>query len=178
MPIKFGFVSSLDESLCRVRVNFPDDQIPSPWLPVVVAGSSGDKFYHLPKVNTHVVCMMSDDMETGVVMGAIYDSSNQAPSGSTKDKSLVQFADGSKISYSTTASELNIEVGTITIQANATGLDISKGGESLKQILSDILTQLQAETHTSTSPGSPTSPPLNLAAYALIQARLNNLFQP
>jgi phage baseplate assembly protein V len=176
--IKYGFVSSIDENLCRVRVNFPDEDIPSPWMPIVLAGVLIDKHYHLPGINTHVCCLMDPDFENGVVLGAIYDSSNPAPSGSNKSKTLVQFSDGSLVQYSTQNSELKIQVGTATIEINLTGIDISKGGESLKAILSDMLTQMQAETHTSSAPGSPTSPPLNLAAYVLIQARLNNLFQP
>lgn len=176
--IKYGFVSSIDDNLCRVRVNFPDEDIPSPWLPVVQSGTLVDKHYHVPGINTHVACMMDSDMENGVVLGAIYDSSNPAPSGASKTKTLAQFSDGSLVQYSTQNSELKIQVGTATIEINLTGIDISKGSESLKAILSDMLTQMQSETHTSSAPGSPTSPPLNLAAYAAIQARLNNLFQP
>ena len=65
--------------------------------------------------------------------------------------------------------------GAVRLQISADGFTIKKGGEDLKTILDDLLTQLQAETHP-TSTG-PSGPPVNAAQYAAIQNRLPNIFE-
>ena len=69
-----------------------------------------------------------------------------------------------------------LTVGNTVIKSNQLGVEISRGGESLKLLINDILTQIQAMTHLSAAPGSPTGPPVNIAAFGAIAARLQNLF--
>jgi hypothetical protein len=48
-------------------------------------------------------------------------------------------------------------------------------GTQLVSILTELITQLSILTVITTVPGSPTSPPVNVAAFASIQAQLNTL---
>ncbi len=46
-------------------------------------------------------------------------------------------------------------------------------GDPLKNILNDLLTALEVLTVTCTAPGTPSSPPINLAQFTLLKGRLN-----
>jgi hypothetical protein len=64
-------------------------------------------------------------------------------------------------------------LGLSLIVVPATGkIYIGNGAVDLLTILDTIITQLQLETHTSTVPPNPTSPPLNIALYLAEQAKL------
>lgn len=172
--IRFGNISSIDAANCRVRVQFDDDGMVSHWLPVVVNGSRDNKYFHIFDVNEHVVCLMDEYSENGVVIGAIYDSQNAA--GVSKDKARIEFSDGAIVEYDRSVSSMKVAISTTEITVKPTGFAMTKGGESLRQMISDLLDQLVLETHTSAAPGSPTSPPLNLAAYQAIKTRILAFF--
>ena len=174
--IKFGVITEVDESSGMVRVNFPEDGIVSDLIPYVVPGTRGDKFFFLPAINTHVVCLMDEGLNNGACIGAIYDKNNTPGAGLTADHFSVKFKDGTEIKFNSATSELSIDLGPFEVSISATSFNISKAGDSLKTILNDVLTQVQLETHLSAAPGSPTSPPVNIAAYAAIQTRLNAFF--
>lgn len=173
--IRFGNISSIDAARARVRVQFADDGIVSHWLPVLVQGSRGNQYFHIFEVNEHVVCLMDEHSENGVVLGAIYDANN-TPSGTGADIAQVQFADGAELKYDRSVSTLTITVGASEMEISPTGFAITKGGESLRTMVSDLIDQLVLETHTVTAVGSPTGPPLNLAAYQAIKARVLAFF--
>lgn len=60
------------------------------------------------------------------------------------------------------------------IKIDNTGLlHVQLGVDSLKMILTDILTQIQALTVISTAPTTPTGTPVNAAAFAAIATRIN-----
>ena len=171
--IQFGTVQATDPSQARVRVQFRADRIVSAWLPVLMTGTGDTKTFRMPSTGERVVCLMDKHREDGVVIGAIYDAKNQPTASATV---RMEFPDGAVFSYDAGTSKMTFEVSGTTLEASPAGWAIKKTGESLKDILDDLLTQLQAETHTVVSIGSPTSPPLNLALYTAIQARINLFF--
>lgn len=173
--LKFGKINAVDLDLLRVRVTFDDDGVTSHWLPVMVQGSQGTKYFHSFAINTHVVCSMDERAENGVCMGAIYDKNNP-PNIGGENIVEIAFDDGSTVVYDSANSEMVVTVGQTVIKSSQLGVEITRGGESLNLILNDILTQIQAMTVTCSAPGSPSSPPINLAAFAAIAARLPNLF--
>lgn len=173
--IRFGNICDRDADACRVRVEFDDDGVVSHWLPVLVASSMGDKFFHLPDINSHVVCLMDARNENGVVLGAIYDSNNP-PGVGGDDVTAVKFSDNTSVAYDRASHILTATVGTTTFKASQTGFEISRGGESIKTLLNDLLTEITLLTVTCASPGSPSTPPVNLANFTAIIARLSNLF--
>lgn len=174
--IKFGTVSEIDSVNGLVRVNFPEDDLVSFPIPIVMPRTKNDKYFNIFDVNEHVVCLMDERCENGVVMGAIYNPSNKPESGLNEDITKVKFSDNSIVEYDRSTSVLTVEVSKTVIKASPTGIEISKVDDSLKDILVDLLTANAAETHNVTAVGSPTGPPINIADYTSILARINLFF--
>lgn|GEM_PF-1832194 len=65
--------------------------------------------------------------------------------------------------------------GTVAIDTN--GIGIERGGENLKDVLSDLLTAIKLITVTCAAPGSPSTTPLNFASFSLLETRINNLLK-
>ena len=79
--LRFGIVSQIDAINVLARVNFGDDDSTSFWLPVIQTKTLKDKFYVMPDVGEQVVCLMDENSEDGVILGAIY---------SAEDKPILQ----------------------------------------------------------------------------------------
>ena len=122
--MKIGIVNAVDQAACKVRVQFQAaDSMVSDWLPVMQHKTLKDKFYFLPDLGEHVVCMMDENDEAGVVLGAIY-SEADAPPASSPDLYHVTFSDGTVIEYDRAAHKLTAHVvgGTLdaTVDVSAT----------------------------------------------------------
>lgn len=99
MPLKFGVVSQIDPSNCRVRVQFADNEdVESYWLAVLQRKTIGDQDYHMPEVGEHVACHVDQHNEEGVVLGAIYSAADPTPVADP-DKRHLLFKDGAKFEY-------------------------------------------------------------------------------
>jgi len=117
--LKFGIVTNVDPTTCRVRVKFADQgELISPWLPVLQQKTFQDKFYFLPDLNEQVACLMDERLEAGVVLGAIYSEADTVPVTS-KDKFHVKFADGGSIEYDKINHKLTI-TGDVIVHGNIT----------------------------------------------------------
>ncbi len=128
--LKFGIVTNIDEKQANARVQFQDsDGIPSFWLPVLQAKTYKDKFYILPDIGEHVACLMDENLEDGVILGAIYSEQDACPVVS-KDKFKIKFNDSTEIEYDRVEHILNIICPTINIQGiiNHTGLFLNSAG--------------------------------------------------
>ena len=75
--LRFGIVSQIDAINVLARVNFGDDDSTSFWLPVMQTKTLKDKFYVMPDVGEQVVCLMDENSEDGVILGAIYSSEDK-----------------------------------------------------------------------------------------------------
>ena len=94
--LRFGIVSQINPLLCQARVNFGDDDSTSYWLPVLQTKTLKDKFYSMPDIGEQVVCLMDQNSEDGVILGAIY--SNEDKPIITIEKQLsVNLENGSQI---------------------------------------------------------------------------------
>ncbi|OGT98200.1 MAG: hypothetical protein A2079_06315 [Geobacteraceae bacterium GWC2_48_7] len=97
--MKIGIISAIDASKCAARVQFPDqDDVVSYWLPVVQPKTLKDRFYFMPDVGEHVVCLLDDNGESGVILGAIYSDADPTPVADP-DKYHVTFEDGTILEY-------------------------------------------------------------------------------
>ena len=123
--LRFGFVTALDEALCRVRVQFPDlGGLTSYWLHVLRPKTHRDKHYCLPDVGEHVACLLDGAGEDGVVLGAVFGERDQVPVAGV-DRHHVRFADGTVVEYDRAAHRLSIvAVGDIEI-VSATRISLS-----------------------------------------------------
>src|SRR5438445_13331102 len=78
--IRIGHVVEQDLALARLRVVFPDlDQVTSYWLPIVMSKTQSDKAYWIPDIGEQVACVMDDNDESGVVLGAVYSRADAGP---------------------------------------------------------------------------------------------------
>lgn len=116
---KFGTVSAVDSTTCRVRVRLPDyDNLRTYWLPVLQRKTQDDKDYHLPDIGEQVVVLLDERGEDGVVLGAIY-SSVDVPPVESSDKRHVRFSDGTTVDYDRAQHKLSVHcVGDIEIVAD------------------------------------------------------------
>lgn len=68
-----------------------------------------------------------------------------------------------------------VEVDTTVVEVSDAGVRIQRGGDDLKSLLADLLEAVKALTVTCAAPGSPSSVPLNLASFVVLETRLNAL---
>jgi phage baseplate assembly protein V len=116
--MKIGIVSAIDPVKCAARVQFPDnDDVISYWLPVVQPKTLKDHFYYMPDVGEQVVCLLDDNGESGVILGAIYSQADAAPVNNP-DKWHVTFEDGTILEYDRKEHKLFADVkGDIEVKA-------------------------------------------------------------
>lgn len=173
--IKFGIISEVNPSKGTVRVSFPEDNVVSFPLPILTNGAKNNKFFYEIDINESVVCLMDENLENGVCLGAVYNDKNKPAASAPNDMASIVFGE-SYVRISKTGSEVEVFAGNTLVKIAPQGIEISKGGESLKTILVDLVTANSVETHTSAAPGSPTTPPINVASYTAILSRLNTFF--
>ena len=94
--LRFGIVSQIDPINVQARVNFEDDESTSFWLPIIQTKTLKDKFYAIPDIGEQVACLMDENSEDGVILGAIYSTEDISATQSEKQLS-VNLEDGSYI---------------------------------------------------------------------------------
>lgn len=98
MEMLFGNVINICDN-GRVRVKFPSrDNLPSQPIPVLKSKSKNDKIGNILDIDEEVVCIMDDNCEDGVCLGAI--NTDESPLVIIdKDKTYHTFADGTHFEY-------------------------------------------------------------------------------
>lgn len=190
--VHYGYISEVDPAKGLARVDWADRGIPTPWLPVIYAGTHADKYQFTPAIGQQVVFHLNEDGVTGYIAGAIH-SEPDTPDNTLADADVsgVVFADGTKVYYHqgtgtlvvnsvgsvevTAATEFIATVGTAEVKATTAGLTLKLGAISLKTILSDVLNALMVETHP--TPAGPSSVPTNVSSYVTALAKVNTIFE-
>ena len=95
--LRFGTITEVKPEKGLAKVQFAEDGITSFWLPIVQDNTLGDKNYRGMKVNEHVACLMEENAENGVIVGAIYNKQDTPPY--TGEKVGVKFEDGTEVVY-------------------------------------------------------------------------------
>lgn len=117
--LRFGNITEFDPAKGYARVRFLDDEIVSDWLQVIVSNSLQNKYFHSFDVNEQVACLMDENLEDGVVLGAVF-SDSISPDGGSKDIVRVKFSDDSSIEYNRATHEYNIDIkGKINIKSDS-----------------------------------------------------------
>lgn len=171
--LRFGTISDRDSDKGLFRVQFQDEDLVSYWLSPVQLATRSAKSFHPFAIGEHVACLLDPLTEDGVILGAIYSKADTA--GGTDTTSFIDFFNKIAVEYDATAAALRINNGSVQIEVTSSQVSITKGPESLGGILGDLIDQMALETHTCAAPGSPTTPPLNAAAYTAIKTRLQQL---
>ena len=119
--IKFGYITELSIQDGTVRVHFTDDDIVSNPLQVIVQGSKEDKYSFPFAINEHVSCLMDENCEFGVVLGAIYSTKNKPDAGVSNNSIDVNINNKLKLKIDRNTGDLKIESnGTVKITATKT----------------------------------------------------------
>lgn len=115
--LRFGIVTQINPKLAKARVNFGDDDLTSFWLPVLQSKTLKDKFYSMPDINEQVACLMDENSEDGVILGAIY--SNEDISLVESEKQVaINFENGSFINADKEKNTLTINFENIKLVGN------------------------------------------------------------
>lgn len=133
-----GTITQIDTARALARVKFADiDALGSYWLPVLQGKTLKDKAYWLPDINEHVVCLLDENGEEGVILGAIY-SEADAPPVNSQDKRHVTFEDGTSVEYDRATHKLTVDVkGDIIV--NATGdCTVTVQGRTIIKSMGDV----------------------------------------
>jgi phage baseplate assembly protein V len=167
--LRFGNIAEVNHATGLVRVELPEDAIVTSWLSYVWPATRASRSYSPPVVGESVAVLLDEYATDGVVLGAIYAAEVDTP-GADPGQHFTTFADGGRVEYDENTGRLTVNKGSVNVLVDGAKITISKGGESLGGILSDLIDQLAIETHT--APSGPTTPPLNAAAYTAIKTRL------
>ena len=165
--LKFGNISEVEEISGRARVELDEYGLVTNLLPVVSVSTNEIQSRFMPEIGSQVAVIFNNQsFDDGIIVGATYGP--KSPDKLASGQYGFAFPNGGKIVY-------NINTGTAHIIAPG-GVEIKSAAESLKQIMSDLIDAILAETHPVTAVGSPTGTPLNFVQYQAIKARLDALF--
>lgn len=109
--MRFGTISEVRNASARVVF---DDELQSDWLPILVNKAATDSYFFAPEPGEYVACLMDDQSENGVILGAIY-SEKTKPKIAGPGITSVQFSDGTKIVYDSGKQELSITARKVSI---------------------------------------------------------------
>jgi phage baseplate assembly protein gpV len=110
IPLRDGHVSSYDPATHTARVVFGDhDSLVSPPFPVLLPNTLKNKDEAHLDAGEHVICLcFGNGIESGVVLGCVYDQKNP-PEAGNRDKRLTVFEDGCHVFYDRAAHVLQIK---------------------------------------------------------------------
>ena len=124
--IRIGEVSSIDPAKGTARVAFDDeDSMVSYDLPVLQRNTLENHDYWMPDIGEDVVCLfLPTGSEDGFILGSFY-ADEIKPPASTEDIRMVEFADGTKVSYDRSSHELKATIDGTEIKADRNTVDIT-----------------------------------------------------
>lgn len=103
MLLKQGIVAEINAKDCTAKVNLLDlDNMLSPWMQIIYSFAFGDMEYFMPKIGSQVACILDENFETGVIIGATYSKKN-IPPVNNENKFHKKFEDGTVIEYDKSA---------------------------------------------------------------------------
>lgn len=134
--IRFGKISEVIAEKGLARVSFKGDSVVSAPLPCLVKKSKSIKESYPFEVNEEVVCLMNDDLRTGVILGAIYNKET-LPSITDENEFGIDYGVKGKDVFNNTTGKREI---------TAIKTRIGNSGDSVGALLTDLITQLAAAT--------------------------------
>ena len=164
--LRFGTVTNINPLTAKARVEFADDNMISYWLPILQKKTLKDKYYSVVDVGEQVACLMDENCEDGVILGAIYTNLDEVPAISSSQH-LVKLEDGSFVEYNRENEMLTVVAKTINLIGDVvhTGKLENTDGITSNSDITDKTSSMQAirdtyNSHTHTgNQGSPTSKP-------------------
>lgn len=124
--LRFGIVSEVDVTNGYARVKFLDDDIVSAPLQFLTRSALVDKDNFTFDINEQVACLMDENSEQGVILGAMFNDKTKPSTGGGTGIYKVKFSDDSFLEYDRNTHKYNINVqgdiniistGTTTVEA-------------------------------------------------------------
>lgn len=116
--LRFGNITEVDPTKGYARVTFTDDGIVSDWLQFVTMGAIKDNFSHTFSINEQVACLMDENSEEGVILGAIFNDKTP-PNNGVDGIFRIKFDDNSVVEYNRNSHEYTLDIkGKINISAD------------------------------------------------------------
>ena len=128
--LRFGTVTSINPKTARARVQFAQDNMISYWLPVLQNKTFKDKFYSMPQVGEQVACLMDENSEDGVILGAIY-TTEDVPIIETEKQVSANFEDGTFANVDKETQTLTLSFPNIHLIGNITHEGILSNSEGI-----------------------------------------------
>lgn len=193
--LKFGTIKSYDPAKGLVSVVFEADNLVIEDMPILFKKTLTDREFAPLDNNEHVACLMDENCEHGVCLGAIYSTNETPPSGISKDQFGFKFANGDYWRYDRQSKNFKWKMGNDVLFLGSDSFVYSNGttefsvnpttgkftlknaGEDLKTLLGDLISAIEGITVTYINAGgtpTPTTVPNNNAAFAAIAARVTN----
>jgi phage baseplate assembly protein V len=117
--LRFGNITEVDPAKGYARVTFTDDGIVSDWLQFLTLGAIKDNFSHTFSINEQVACLMDENSEEGVILGAI-NNDKTPPNNAGEGIFRVKFEDDSVIEYNRNNHKYTLDIkGEIDIKSNS-----------------------------------------------------------
>ncbi len=155
MFLQFGTVSETAPG--KAKVTDIENETSTDWMPILYPFSEGNSAVWSLSVGAKVV-FVEDDSGRGLILGQIYDSSNAA---TDPGAGVVVTIDGLQLSVSS---------GLFSVGSGALFLVRSDKAE---EKIGSLLDLLIAHAHTSAAPGSPTTPPVNVADFTTLKTQIS-----
>jgi phage baseplate assembly protein V len=108
--IRYGLVSQFSPSTMKAKVKFGDDDIVTDWLPIIKQRTSGDQSFDCLVINEQVACIMDENLETGVILGAIYSTADTPPEEAGEKIWGRKFEDGTILKYDQSSHKLTVKL--------------------------------------------------------------------
>lgn len=105
--LRFGNISSIDASTGLYKVTFEEDNLVSGQLPYLVKNTKFNNDESPFDEGEHVACLMDENCENGVILGAT-NTSTDKPKVGNKDIRVTTYKDGSFIQYDRANKKLTV----------------------------------------------------------------------
>jgi len=124
--LRFGIISEVDVTNGYARVKFLDDDIVSAPLQYLTRSALVDKDNFTFDINEQVACLMDENSEQGVILGAMFNDKTKPSAGGGTGIYKVKFSDDSFIEYNRNTHKYKINIqgdvdivstGTTTVEA-------------------------------------------------------------
>ena len=156
--LRFGTVTSINPLTARARVQFAEDGMNSYWLAVLQNKTFKDKFYSMPAVGEQVACLMDQNSEDGVILGAIY-TTEDTPIIETEKQVSANFEDGTFANVDKETQTLTLSFPNIHLIGNITHEGTSQADITDKTSSMQAMRDIYNEHKHTGNQGSPTSAP-------------------
>lgn len=127
-----GVVVEIDAGRAAVKVRYPEYDLVSGWLPVVLPLAAGARVFALPRVGSQVVVLADRDLDDAVVVGCIYSQADPPPAAGARVL-IVETEDGTKVTIDPDASLVTVDTPG-SVQASAAGNISAHAGGDLDAI--------------------------------------------